>query len=171
MSWTDQRVELLKQLWIEGLSASQIAAALGGITRNAVIGKVHRLGLSGRAKAPSSAPPRPRRPRAPSHPMGSAFRFHGNAALARLPEPDFEPALRYEPLPEPEPEPMVCERVTILDLRECMCRWPLGDPGREDFRFCGTRTNPGAPYCQHHMARAYQPPNERRRERRSAGGH
>ena len=55
MSWTDERVELLKKLWSDGLSASQIAAELGGITRNAVIGKVHRLGLSGRAKSPSSS--------------------------------------------------------------------------------------------------------------------
>ena len=54
MTWTDERVETLKKLWTDGLSASQIAAELGGITRNAVIGKVHRLGLSGRAKSPSS---------------------------------------------------------------------------------------------------------------------
>ena len=64
MSWTDERVELLKKLWSDGLSASQIAAELGGITRNAVIGKVHRLGLSGRAKSTSSAAPRPRKARA-----------------------------------------------------------------------------------------------------------
>ena len=56
-AWTDERVELLKRLWSEGLSASQIAAQIGGVTRNAVIGKVHRLGLSGRAKAPSTAAP------------------------------------------------------------------------------------------------------------------
>jgi GcrA cell cycle regulator len=55
MSWTDERVELLRKLWSDGLSASQIAAELGGITRNAVIGKVHRLGLSGRAKSASAA--------------------------------------------------------------------------------------------------------------------
>ena len=63
MSWTDERVELLKKLWADGLSASQIAGELGGITRNAVIGKVHRLGLSGRAKSPSSSAPRPRKAR------------------------------------------------------------------------------------------------------------
>src|SRR6202035_1473542 len=69
MSCTDERVELLKKLWSDGLSASQIAAELGGITRNAVIGKVHRLGLSGRAKSTSSAAPRQRKARAPSHMM------------------------------------------------------------------------------------------------------
>ena len=67
MGWTDERVELLKKLWQDGLSASQIAGELGGITRNAVIGKVHRLGLSGRAKSPSSTAPRTRRPRVPQH--------------------------------------------------------------------------------------------------------
>src|ERR1700684_4205860 len=83
MSWTDERVELLKKLWSDGLSASQIAAELGGITRNAVIGKVHRLGLSGRAKSTSSASPRPRKARAPSHMLriGRAA-IRGNTALA-----------------------------------------------------------------------------------------
>jgi len=84
MSWTDERVELLKKLWSDGLSASQIAAELGGITRNAVIGKVHRLGLSGRAKSTSSAAPRQRKARAPSHMLRSIGRpaIRGNTALA-----------------------------------------------------------------------------------------
>src|ERR1700749_3997797 len=103
MGWTDERVELLKKLWADGLSASQIAAELGGITRNAVIGKVHRLGLSGRAKSPSSAGPRPQqargrglsgrqkspssaapRPRKPrqTHMMRVRPQMRGNTALA-----------------------------------------------------------------------------------------
>ena len=83
MSWTDERVELLKKLWADGLSASQIAAELGGITRNAVIGKVHRLGLSGRAKSPSSAAPRPRKARSHTHMMRvSRPSMRGNTALA-----------------------------------------------------------------------------------------
>ena len=61
LTWSDDRVEQLKKLWEGGLSASQIAAELGNVTRNAVIGKVHRLGLSGRAKSPTSAAPRPRK--------------------------------------------------------------------------------------------------------------
>ena len=76
MSWTDERVELLRKLWLEGLSASQIASELSnGITRNAVIGKVHRLGLSGRAKAPSQATPRPR-PAKPIRTVSQAPRAH-----------------------------------------------------------------------------------------------
>src|SRR2546430_17722184 len=83
MTWTDERVETLKKLWTDGLSASQIAAELGGITRNAVIGKVHRLGLSGRAKSPSSAAPRPRKARPHSHMLRvSRPSMRGNTALA-----------------------------------------------------------------------------------------
>ena len=86
MGWTDERVELLKKLWADGLSASQIAAELGGITRNAVIGKVHRLGLSGRAKSPSSASPRPRKARTSSHMMRvprAAIRGNGRGGALR----------------------------------------------------------------------------------------
>src|SRR5258707_1053279 len=84
MMWTDERVELLKKLWTDGLSASQIAAELGGITRNAVIGKVHRLGLSGRAKSPTSAAPRPRKPRAPGMMRLARPTMRGNTALAPM---------------------------------------------------------------------------------------
>src|ERR1700724_1516215 len=110
MSWTDERVEMLKKLWADGLSASQIAAELGGITRNAVIGKVHRLGLSGRAKAPSSAGPRPRKTRAPSHVFRSIRNaMRGNTALAA------QAVAAYEAEIEPEPERL--ERVIALGPR------------------------------------------------------
>ena len=95
MTWTEERVENLKKLWGEGLSASQIAAELGGITRNAVIGKVHRLGLSGRAKSPSTSAPRPRKARAHTHMMRvSRPSIRGNTALAH--------AYDFEQEPEPE---------------------------------------------------------------------
>jgi GcrA cell cycle regulator len=168
MNWTDERVELLKKLWSEGLSASAIAAALGGVTRNAVIGKVHRLGLSGRAKAPAPQQQRKAKPtRAPSHPMRSTPFVRGNVALAA----DVAPVLEQEPVPEAERRPVqdvvipLSERVTIMELREQMCRWPIGDPGREDFRFCGGRIATGSPYCAHHAAIAYQPVLDRRRDR------
>lgn len=166
MSWTDERVELLRKLWMDGLSASQIAAELAnGITRNAVIGKVHRLGLSGRVKcaAPSTAP-RPR-PSAPRPQRASAPRpaspIRGATALALQPEAFVAPAPRAV---EDVVIPM-CERVTIMDLREGMCRWPLGDPSTPDFRYCGGRSDIGAPYCAHHSRMAYQPAQDRRRER------
>src|SRR3981189_3258414 len=91
-NWTDDRVELLKKLWGDGLSASQIAGELGGITRNAVIGKVHRLGLSGRAKSPSSSAPRPRKARAHPHMLRvSRPPVRGNTALAHAYDYDMEP--------------------------------------------------------------------------------
>ena len=83
LTWSDDRVEQLKKLWEGGLSASQIAAELGNVTRNAVIGKVHRLGLSGRAKSPSSAAPRQRKARPAQHMMRvSRPASRGNTALA-----------------------------------------------------------------------------------------
>jgi len=161
MTWTDERVELLKKLWADGLSASQIAAELGGITRNAVIGKVHRLGLSGRAKSPSSSAPRPRKPRSPSHMMRvSRPSIRGNTALAH--------AYDYEPEPEPEPIENIIpigQRRTLLELTEATCRWPIGDPGSPDFFFCGGNVTTGLPYCAYHSRVAYQPPNARRDKR------
>ncbi|GLK85221.1 GcrA family cell cycle regulator [Ancylobacter defluvii] len=168
MNWTDERVELLKKLWSEGLSASQIAAELGGVTRNAVIGKVHRLGLSGRAKAAAAPAPRPRKPRpavvasAPARPMVS-----GNNALAPVMRPVIEP----EPVEMPDPVANVipmAERCTILDLTEFTCRWPVGEPGKGDFYYCGSRTKTGLPYCSYHSRIAYQPVQDRRRDRRVA---
>ena len=161
MSWTDERVELLKKLWSDGLSASQIAAELGGITRNAVIGKVHRLGLSGRAKSTSSVSPRPRKARSPSHMLRIGRAIRGNTALAHA----------YEFEVEAEPELIdniipIGQRRTILELNEQTCRWPVGDPGSSDFFFCGGNTVVGLPYCAYHSRVAYQPTSDRRREKR-----
>ncbi|MGH6684089.1 MAG: GcrA family cell cycle regulator [Pseudolabrys sp.] len=162
MSWTDERVELLKKLWADGLSASQIAAELGGITRNAVIGKVHRLGLSGRAKSPSSSVPRARKPRSSGHMMRvSRSSMRGNTALA------------YDYEAEPEPELIdipVGQRKTLLELTEKTCKWPIGDPGVGEFYFCGGEAATDLPYCTHHSRVAYQPANDRRRDKRPFRG-
>jgi GcrA cell cycle regulator len=164
MSWTDERVELLKKLWADGLSASQIAAELGGITRNAVIGKVHRLGLSGRAKSPSSTAPRPRKARAPSHMLRvPRHSMRGNTALAYDLEVEAEPELIENIIP-------LGQRRTILELTEETCRWPIGDPGSADFFFCGGGTVTGLPYCSYHSRVAYQPVTDRRRDRRPFRG-
>jgi GcrA cell cycle regulator len=170
MSWTDERVEHLKKLWIDGLSASQIAAELGqGITRNAVIGKVHRLGLSGREKSSSSV--QSTRPRAKQPARTAAPRNHpplmsrGNTALATAPRAYAPPA----PRPVEEVVIPMSERVTLLELKEAMCRWPLGDPTSSDFRFCGLKTPDAGTYCTYHARIAYQPPQDRRRERERRG--
>src|SRR5258706_8950328 len=125
MMWTDERVELLKKLWTDGLSASQIAAELGGITRNAVIGKVHRLGLSGRAKSPSSTAPRPRKPRTSGHMMRlGPPSMGGKTALAPMDETHFtaEPALIENNIP---PGP-AC---SLLGLKASQVPLPLRGPG------------------------------------------
>jgi GcrA cell cycle regulator len=168
MSWTDEKVEQLKQHWMEGKSASQIASLLGsGVTRNAVIGKVHRLGLAGRAKAPSLASSRPRRA-APAQHRAAAPRLA--SGVPRMTRGATALALAPQALADDEPEafesvvvPMSL-RVTIVELKEAMCRWPLGDPANAEFRYCGSPAASG-PYCAYHGSLAYQPAQERRRER------
>jgi GcrA cell cycle regulator len=161
MAWNDERVELLKKLWSEGLSASQIAGRLGGVTRNAVIGKVHRLGLSGRATTSrmKSHRPRPRAAMQAKRMAKSRFATIGNPALRALYQPDAEP---YTPPVEELVIPMA-ERKTIQTLVEQSCRWPIGDPQLADFHFCGKTKVPGLPYCEFHARRAFQPPQVKRR--------
>lgn len=163
-SWTSERVELLTKLWAEGLSASQIAGVLGGgVTRNAVIGKVHRLGLSGRGKAAATPTARAGRPARSGQTVLPA------AETARPTEPragDVLLASAGSSLQASGPvELPVSERVTILDLRDSMCRWPIGDPARPGFGFCGGRASTGLPYCDEHCRLAYQPAAERKRLR------
>ena len=168
MSWTEDRVEVLKKLWIEGLSASQIAAQLGGVTRNAVIGKVHRLGLSGRVKAPSSASRA--RKKAPSNTGGGRTttqprRSPGGVVMGNV-------ALKDAVATQTQLEIQTAEDVVIpmsreldlLQLNEKTCKWPSGDPTSDDFSFCGHQTKEGAPYCEFHSKLAYQPSNNGRRK-------
>ena len=165
MSWTDERVELLKKLWGEGLSASQIAGRLGSVTRNAVIGKVHRLGLSGRATTSRMKTVRPRarlaNPKRPTTPaVKPRFAQVGNPAVRALYPLDAEPLPTMEELDIP-----MAERKSIQTLTECSCRWPIGDPQASDFHFCGKTKVTGLPYCEFHARRAFQPAMPRRRER------
>ncbi|WP_421792722.1 GcrA family cell cycle regulator [Hyphobacterium sp.] len=152
MAWTDDRVELLKKLWAEGHSASQIAKKIGGVTRNAVIGKVHRLGLSGRAtpSRPASRPARTPKPRVASP-------AKAKAPVQRKPAPEPVKVLDPEPLPNGE-------FATVLTLKDSMCKWPIGDPASGDFRFCGRRTKAGEAYCEAHAQIAYQPQQKRKRK-------
>jgi GcrA cell cycle regulator len=167
MSWTDERIELLRKLWLEGLSASQIARELAnGISRNAVIGKVHRLGMSGRVKAaaPASVRPKVKTARPVIHQRMSAPMMHGNLAL--------KSQSMEAPLPAPREDVVIpmSEMVTIMELKESMCRWPMGDPSSGEFRFCGAKkgANQSGPYCSYHARIAYQPVQDRRRRLQSA---
>lgn len=150
MAWTDERVELLKTLWAEGLSAAQIANKMGGVTRNAVIGKVHRLGLSGRA-----TPAKPQRGCSPS------LEKRERAPTAVRAEPkDLKPII-----PEPEfSAPIVMDggdMATVATIKNNMCKWPIGDPAKDDFHFCGQNTSAGKSYCTYHAKLAFQPPQRR----------
>ncbi len=168
MSWTEERVEMLKKLWTEGHSASQIANQLGGVTRNAVIGKVHRLGLSGRAtpSRPVKRPPRLARPK---------------PTPQRVERPAVAPAREVAPVKavpavvERDNEPLAPavlsngERANVLNIRESMCKWPIGDPMDKEFAFCG-RAASGGPYCAEHAKVAFQPKKSQRSRKEESMG-
>ena len=202
MSWTDERVETLKRMWGEGQSASQIAKELGGVTRNAVIGKVHRLGLSNRVggkddeeeatAAPAANPAAAARP--DPAPAAAAARAEPAAPRAEPPRPAAAaPASNVTPLPirkaiipagqplppqpsqnEISPEALAsvrevekrAKKLTLMELTERTCKWPIGDPATDDFWFCGLPSLPGKPYCEAHVGVAFQPMSARRDRRR-----
>ncbi len=184
MNWTDERVELLKKLWGEGLSASQIAAQLGGVSRNAVIGKVHRLKLSGRGKTTTTAPrskkvntaasaPRP----AVQHTGGGHAGAQGGTTMrtttvtktvgATALRVEYEIDAVAEAVVKPASDVVVpiSRRLSLLQLSERTCKWPIGDPLSEDFHFCGNDAAETGPYCKYHSRIAFQPAAERRRSR------
>lgn len=206
MSWTDERVETLKKMWADGQSASQIAKELGGVTRNAVIGKVHRLGLSNRvagvakeeAPAPVAAaappkvepvaapvkPPEPPRAAEPKpvpppveKPLSVAAQVASNVTplpLRKAIVPAGQPLPPQPSANEISPEALAsvrevekhAKRISLMELTERTCKWPIGDPATEDFWFCGLPSTAGKPYCEAHVGVAFQPMSARRDRRR-----
>lgn len=167
MNWTDERVELLRKLWSEGLSASQIAAQLGGVSRNAVIGKVHRLKLSGRGRATASAP---RAKKAGAGPAKTTVRptrtvTASIGATALQVQFEAEPVARQVLRPVENVVVPISRRLELTQLTERTCKWPNGDPLSEEFNFCGNDVGESGPYCGYHSRLAYQPAAERRRVR------
>lgn len=160
MEWTEQRIEMLRRLWGQGQTASQIAVALGGVTRNAVIGKAHRLGLTGRPSpikrdaaggdAPKRRPAARRMAVAPQpKPMMSVPRTNATS----------QPNEAAPPPPAPQ------ERTRSYPARAHgaggkACSWPVGDPKQAGFHFCGEPAEPGRPYCGAHCQQAYQRKSE-----------
>ena len=172
MNWTDERVEQLRKLWADGLSASQIAAQLGGVTRNAVIGKVHRLKLSSRGRSTAS-PARQKKAVAASGVSKATVRvasaqrsmplsIGANALQAQF---DAQPAVRYVARPVENVVIPISRRLQLIELSERTCKWPNGDPLSEDFSFCGNDAAEAGPYCTYHARVAFQPASERRRSR------
>lgn len=190
MSWTDERVELLKKMWGEGQSASQIAKELGGVTRNAVIGKVHRLGLSNRATGAATAKSEPKAKAAAPKPEAKPRPSPKTEAARPIPEPSTEPKTvphtrrqiipAGQPLPpqpsanEISPEALAkvnevekkAKKIGLMELTERTCKWPVGDPATEDFWFCGLPVQAGKPYCEAHVGVAFQPMSARRDRKR-----
>jgi len=165
MAWTEERVDVLKKLWAEGHSASQIAKELGGVTRNAVIGKVHRLGLSGRAtpSRPVKRPPRLARPKPRVLPDGTVKTAEPKVANPSVARAAKEERALIEKLPPVELENG--EKATVLNLSGSMCKWPIGDPADPNFAFCGRRAE-GSPYCAEHAKIAFQPARKRERSKK-----
>lgn len=193
MSWTDERVETLKKMWTEGQSASQIAKELGGVTRNAVIGKVHRLGLSNRSDDPDDSAAKVEATK-PVAPKVEPAKVEAVKPAPIAPEPvKAEPMAVVAPIPlrkaiipagQPlPPQPSANEispealasvrevekramRLSLMDLTERTCKWPIGDPATPDFWFCGLPSQAGKPYCEAHVGVAFQPMSARRDRRR-----
>ncbi|MFV2034364.1 MAG: GcrA family cell cycle regulator [Halocynthiibacter sp.] len=185
MSWTDDRVETLRKRWGEGQSASQIAKELGGVTRNAVIGKVHRLGLSNRAGSASKATAKDK-PAKPAAKPKAATRTADRAkpeitASTPAPLPPRKAIIPAgQPLPpqpsanEISPEALAsvrevektAKKISLMELTERTCKWPIGDPATPEFWFCGLAVQAGKPYCEAHVGVAFQPMSSRRDRRR-----
>jgi GcrA cell cycle regulator len=156
--WTDDRVALLKKLWGEGFSASQIAAEIGGCTRNAAIGKIHRLELSLSHSPRTSRAPGARTNRTPK--PTTSLRGHTIKSLAeRTAQRRTEIAAFKARAVEEAEAATSAHPVTFAELQQQHCKWPLGDPqDRDNFRFCGDERREGFPYCGQHCAIAYDDP-------------
>lgn len=142
--WSEDNIDRLKRLWASGQSGDQIAMRMG-TTRNSVIGKVHRLKLPKRATVASTTPRRPPPSQVPSLPVLSEMPIE--------PEPELR-ALVTDPA-TPIKKGFGPSKVSDLQMGDRRCRWPIGDPGDEDFHFCGQEQKPGKSYCEKHCTVAY----------------
>lgn len=189
MLWTDERIKDLMKYWSEGLSASAIAARLGGVSRNAVIGKVHRLNLPGRTKgAPATV--RVKRCVAVGRKHLTVVETRESAVVAENTSETVKqeavvpvqattvqqatisstPRTSRTAVPEnnePDVTVPISRKLCIEELSERTCKWPIGDPLQEGFNFCGNNTIKTGPYCTYHAKLAFQPSTGRRRSNKS----
>ncbi len=140
MSWTEEKVAKLKELWGKGSTASQIAEIIGGISRNAVIGKAHRLNLSAKIKTRAAT----------SNQSFETYKDEKNIKTKRGRRSKFK-SLIIEKDFEPE-NPKQLE-----ELDENSCKWPIGHPNEKTFYFCGRSSLKDFSYCKLHLLYAYQP--------------
>lgn len=171
MSWTDERIALLKKMWKEGKSAADIAKTLAkGVTRNAVIGKAHRMGLSNRpspikkGEKEGAAPVKQVAKKDPPPKKDPPKKEAAKPLIKKSVPPVVVSGVKHNPLAREIAEPRKFEKeaipegggVALIDLTERMCRWPIGDPREDDFTFCGRGIRAGTPYCPDHAGVAYQ---------------
>ncbi len=140
MSWTEEKVSKLKELWGKGNTASQIAEIIGGISRNAVIGKAHRLNLSAKIKTRTAASNKNFENSIEEN-NSKSRRFRKNKFKSLIIEKDFEPENPKQ----------------LEELDENSCKWPIGHPDEESFYFCGRSSLKDFSYCKLHLLYAYQP--------------
>ena len=143
MSWTDERERKLKELWSKGHTANQIAAMLGNTTRNAVIGKAHRLKLAARAYSKNSQTKSTKEQKSQSQIPRPEKLSRKARFKSLLLDKNFEPE---------NPK-------TLEELNDSTCRWPIGHPDEKDFYFCGRSSEKGFSYCKLHVLYAFQPKN------------
>lgn len=156
MAWTQEREDLLRKLWLQGLSASQIAYVMAGITRNAVIGKAHRMGLPKRSPATSHRP----KPRVQRGKPSLALVGARPAPRESIMEKQFQRGLGLAL--ETGFQAEQGDRVTLMTLTSRTCKWPIGDPADADFHFCSHEAENGRSYCEFHHGLAYQGIRRRR---------
>lgn len=167
--WTEERVEQLKKLWSQGWSASQIAKELGGTTRNAVIGKIHRLNLVARQNPKMTPPTSAKSKSAISSFSAITVKTPPVARSEYMPPSVAFSSLNRTPAPAaPAYESDYSKPVTPSPFRNAsalsrQCQWPVGDPRSAGFHFCGCSPVEGMPYCLDHAKQAYQPSNKSKR--------
>ena len=140
MSWTDEKVSKLKELWGKGNTASQIAEIIGGISRNAVIGKAHRLNLSAKIKTRTATSSKNFDTTIEENNIKSK-RGRKSKFQSLIIEKDFEPENPKQ----------------LEELDENTCKWPIGHPDEKNFYFCGRSSLKDFSYCKLHLLYAYQP--------------
>jgi len=144
MSWNDEKVNKLKELWGKGSTASQIAEIIGGISRNAVIGKAHRLNLSSKIKTRNASPNQ---------------NFVNNSEENNSKQRQGRKSKFKSLIIENDFEPESPKKLEELD--ESSCKWPVGHPEEKSFYFCGRSSLKDFSYCKLHLLYAYQPKGRR----------